>query len=127
MYELVNIFDSFLPQLLTYPNPSDPLNLDAANMMNSSLPEYTQKVKLLVREHAVTASSKMEVEEIEVVNKKKSSQHKESTDVDEDQADEKMQEEEKDQVDREGSDFLSHPSDLSSLSDTSDICDEQMF
>ena len=54
MYELLNIFDSFLPQLLTYPNPSDPLNLEAANLMNQNPTEYEKRVKLIVKEHAAS-------------------------------------------------------------------------
>jgi hypothetical protein len=43
--DLVNVFEVFLPQLLLYPNPSDPLNGDAAALMMRDRPAYEQKVK----------------------------------------------------------------------------------
>ena len=39
------MFEVFLPQLLLYPNPSGPLNGDAAALMMRDRPAYEQKVK----------------------------------------------------------------------------------
>jgi hypothetical protein len=42
---MINIFEVFLPQLLRYPNPTDPLNGEAAAMLMRDPPSYEQKVK----------------------------------------------------------------------------------
>ena len=42
---MLNIFEQFLPQLLRYPNPSDPLNGEAANMIMREPKAYEEKVK----------------------------------------------------------------------------------
>ena len=43
--DLVNVFEVFLPQLLLYPNPSDPLNGEAAALMMRDRTAYEQRVK----------------------------------------------------------------------------------
>lgn len=48
LYSLVNVFDTFLPQLLTYPNPSDPLNGEAASMYVKDTKKYEERVKSYV-------------------------------------------------------------------------------
>ncbi|XP_047338214.1 ubiquitin-conjugating enzyme E2 5-like [Impatiens glandulifera] len=45
MFDLVNVFEVFLPQLLLYPNPSDPLNGEAAALMMRDRASYDQMVK----------------------------------------------------------------------------------
>jgi ubiquitin-protein ligase len=45
MYDMVNIFEVFLPQLLRYPNPTDPLNGEAAALLMKEPKAYDLKVK----------------------------------------------------------------------------------
>lgn len=42
---MINIFEVFLPQLLRYPNPNDPLNGEAAALLMRHPKEYEAKVK----------------------------------------------------------------------------------
>ncbi|XP_022954942.1 ubiquitin-conjugating enzyme E2-23 kDa-like [Cucurbita pepo subsp. pepo] len=68
MFDLLNVFEVFLPQLLLYPNPSDPLNGDAASLMLKDRNQYDKKVKeycerYAKRENVVNASAEDESEE----------------------------------------------------------------
>ena len=45
MFDMVNIFETFLPQLLRYPNPTDPLNGEAAALLMRDPKTYEVKVK----------------------------------------------------------------------------------
>ncbi len=53
MYDLVNIFSVFLPQLLLYPNPADPLNGAAAALMFKEPEVYKQRIRAHVQKHAM--------------------------------------------------------------------------
>ncbi|EON68156.1 ubiquitin-conjugating enzyme E2 H [Coniosporium apollinis CBS 100218] len=52
MYDMINIFEVFLPQLLRYPNPTDPLNGEAAALMMREPKGYEAKVKEYVLKYA---------------------------------------------------------------------------
>lgn len=53
MYDLCNIFSVFLPQLLLYPNPADPLNGHAAALMFKEPDKYRAHIHAHVRQHAM--------------------------------------------------------------------------
>ncbi|KAF6166585.1 hypothetical protein GIB67_005447 [Kingdonia uniflora] len=65
MFDLVNIFEVFLPQLLLYPNPSDPLNGEAASMMMKDHNVYEQTVKEHCMKYAKADNSEKQEEEEE--------------------------------------------------------------
>lgn len=52
MFDLINVFEVFLPQLLLYPNPSDPLNGEAAALLMREPQTYNQRVREYVKRYA---------------------------------------------------------------------------
>lgn len=50
--DLVNIFKLFIPQLLSYPNPTDPLNGEAAALLMRDPEAYKNRIRECVRLHA---------------------------------------------------------------------------
>jgi len=52
MFDLVNVFSAFLPQLLLYPNPADPLNGEAAALLLNDKPAYNKRVQDFVKKYA---------------------------------------------------------------------------
>ncbi|KAK9456696.1 ubiquitin-conjugating enzyme type E2 [Dipodascopsis uninucleata] len=52
MFDMINIFEVFLPQLLRYPNPTDPLNGEAAALLMREPKAYESKVKDYVQKYA---------------------------------------------------------------------------
>ncbi|KAK7856924.1 ubiquitin-conjugating enzyme e2 5 [Quercus suber] len=68
MFDLLNVFEVFLPQLLLYPNPSDPLNGDAASLMMKDRKQYDQKVKeycdrYAKKEHLTNSTAEVDSDE----------------------------------------------------------------
>jgi len=57
MYDLINVFEVFLPQLLLYPNPTDPLNGEAAAMLMQQPEKYKIKIQEYVRQYASASAA----------------------------------------------------------------------
>lgn len=84
MYELKNIFDVFLPQLLAYPNPSDPLNSKAAKLLLNDSTKFEEIVREHVKKHAYKHISKEKGKaEKKLISDKKQDRKKESTENEE--------------------------------------------
>ena len=102
MFDLINIFDVFLPQLLLYPNPSSPLNPEAASIMIKDINKYNEKVVENVRKYAQGAGKPEGKKCSEEIRKE------EKTEMEIESLDEELSE-------------LSSMSDVSELSITSEI------
>ena len=98
MFNLLSIFDDFLPQLLLYPNPTDPLNPEAAAILLKDPDGYKSRVKEYVKKYA---------------QKKQEASASTEIVVEKPPPEEKMEEEPVDEI--------SNKSELSQLSETSDI------
>lgn len=61
MYDLINVFEVFLPQLLLYPNPTDPLNGEAAALMLREPEAYKRKIREYVRAFACAEAARSAV------------------------------------------------------------------
>jgi len=57
MYQLTNIFETFLPQLLRYPNAQDPLNGEAAALLMREPKQYEQRVREYVLKYATDVTA----------------------------------------------------------------------
>jgi len=83
-FELKNIFEEFLPQLLLYPNPKDPLNHDAAELLLHHKKKYEEKVKRYVKLYAKDEDNNKNEKDIEEKEKERKNStgeylHKKST------------------------------------------------
>tara|TARA_Y100000590_G_C15701129_1_gene1006820 strand:- start:250 stop:699 length:450 start_codon:yes stop_codon:yes gene_type:complete len=53
VYSLSNIYTTFLPQLLMYPNPDDPLNIKAADLMKKDYDKFKIIVGTYIEKYSI--------------------------------------------------------------------------
>ncbi|CAO3590098.1 unnamed protein product [Absidia cylindrospora] len=63
MFDMINIFEVFLPQLLRYPNPTNPLNGEAAALPMREPTKYEAKVKDYVSRYATKEAANAAADE----------------------------------------------------------------
>lgn len=73
MYDLCNVFEVFLPQLLSYPNPTDPLNGDAAGLLLKDPKKFAERVKDCMLKYAKPEDASKIVRNAEISNSKSQS------------------------------------------------------
>jgi len=57
MFDLLNVFEVFLPQLLLYPNAADPLNGEAAALLLREPEQYKAKIREYVAKYGQAAAT----------------------------------------------------------------------
>jgi ubiquitin-protein ligase len=50
-YDILNVVSVFIPQLLSYPNPDDPFNIEAATIFKNNKNEFNEIVKLNINKY----------------------------------------------------------------------------
>lgn len=65
MYDMINIFEVFIPQLLRYPNPTDPLNGEAAALLMREPKSYDAKVKGQQQPRAQRSAANVQTEYVQ--------------------------------------------------------------
>lgn len=53
LFDLAIIFETFIPQLLTYPNPEDPFNQYAAQLFLNNQEKYKKVVAFYVKKYSI--------------------------------------------------------------------------
>lgn len=53
IYNIKHIYETFIPQLLQYPNPDDPLNEDAATLYLTDKKKYEEKVLECIKKYNI--------------------------------------------------------------------------
>ncbi|KAM0675945.1 ubiquitin-conjugating enzyme E2 H [Gurleya vavrai] len=59
LYDLSNVMEVFLPQLLAYPNPLDPLNTEAAHLYINDRKKFDEMVREYVGKYALKREQRL--------------------------------------------------------------------